>query len=61
MLTVVARSESADENSGGVGRSRLDEIVRNAVNTLHLAALVYARMVFHKAKLLGRSTDERST
>jgi putative transposase len=39
MLTVVHDAESANENDGGVGRSLLDEIVRNGARKMLAAAL----------------------
>jgi hypothetical protein len=42
MLAVVHRSESVDQKGGGVGRSRLDGIVRNAVQTSRLVTQLCA-------------------
>ena len=39
MLTVVHEAESANENDGGVGRSLLDEIVRDGARQMLAAAL----------------------
>jgi putative transposase len=39
MLTVVQDQESSNENVGGVGRSLLDEIVRDGARQMLAAAL----------------------